>query len=226
MSALQLFRPLCRRTVATGRSPCFIPLLMSRSLRFRNGNEGLRFKSGDESLKSELMSAVDKQTEQMIAQTSAENNADSTRKWKLLRSVIESKQTRTIVLQSEELGASVSQSAEVAQNVEEFQCESDFFANTPYFKLVNYTYPTLRYSLVLNGFKRVNTDDWNVFWGRPIQAQNIRSGNEFQRVNHFPLSINLGRKDNLHAHLMRMKRSFADVRMKCVGVMHKSDVLM
>lgn len=58
------------------------------------------------------------------------------------------------------------------------------------------------------GFKRVEDDDWNVFFGRHLSAQNYSTLNPFQKVNHFPGSIHLGRKDLLTIAIHEMKKSF------------------
>jgi hypothetical protein len=93
----------------------------------------------------------------------------------------------------------------------------------PNFKLNNYHYSSLRNSFLGAGLIRVgsaydvggiidpNTEEakelldirWNIFWGRHLQPEQYKYINEFQKVNHFPGSSNLGRKDFLNIHLTR-----------------------
>lgn len=51
-----------------------------------------------------------------------------------------------------------------------------------------------------------NTSNWNIFWGHHLNAQAMLELLAFQKVNHFPGSLELGRKDRLCGSLIRMKK--------------------
>jgi hypothetical protein len=74
----------------------------------------------------------------------------------------------------------------------------------PYFKIRHFNYVSLRLSLLENGWRRIDDSDfdlWNVAWGRHLRGSEYANLHAFQKVNHFPGSGNLGRKDLLHANL-------------------------
>ena len=101
----------------------------------------------------------------------------------------------------------------------------------PYYRLSNFNYNSLRYSLLKSGFKRIGREmptvergymsatkeeqearlqsfiqePFSIFWGRHLPANFYQYLNDFQRVNHFPGSTNLGRKDLLFINLFRQK---------------------
>ncbi|KAG1711843.1 hypothetical protein DVH05_009085 [Phytophthora capsici] len=54
--------------------------------------------------------------------------------------------------------------------------------------------------------KTASSNTWNIFWGDHLKAQEFSSLLPFQRVNHFPGSFELGRKDRLCGHLLRMRK--------------------
>ena len=59
-------------------------------------------------------------------------------------------------------------------------------------------YFSVRLALLEAGFKRISEgDDWNIFFGRYINTEQYQYLNPFQKVNHFPGSAHLGRKDLL-----------------------------
>lgn len=56
-----------------------------------------------------------------------------------------------------------------------------------------------------------NNNDWSVHWSGPgMRDATYQNMNEFQRVNHFPGSTELTRKDRLWAHFNEMKQAFGD----------------
>jgi len=65
------------------------------------------------------------------------------------------------------------------------------------------------YNAVVNtfknaGFQMVETGNfWNVVWSGKIQPDDIRDLNKYQKINHFPGSAHLGRKDYLWRNLQR-----------------------
>jgi tubulin polyglutamylase TTLL4 len=77
------------------------------------------------------------------------------------------------------------------------------------------------YNAITNSLRATNvrktaaSSTWNVFWGEHLKAQEFAALLPHQRVNHFPGSFELGRKDRLCAHLLRMRRrhptAYADV---------------
>ena len=49
---------------------------------------------------------------------------------------------------------------------------------------------------------------WNVVWTGVTKPELLREMSRFQRVNHFPQSFHLGRKDLMWKNIQKMKRSF------------------
>ncbi|RLN67068.1 hypothetical protein BBP00_00001866, partial [Phytophthora kernoviae] len=68
------------------------------------------------------------------------------------------------------------------------------------------------YNAIGNALRATNvrktafSNTWNIFWGEHFKAQEFGALLPFQRVNHFPGSFELGRKDRLCAHLLRMRK--------------------
>lgn len=50
-----------------------------------------------------------------------------------------------------------------------------------------------------------NSAYWNVLWTGYTKHEEIRDFNKYQKVNHFPGSIQLGRKDLLWKNMYRLK---------------------
>lgn len=92
--------------------------------------------------------------------------------------------------------------------VEEVHCTRDIFSHTPYFKMSNFNYEVVRLAFAKAGFKRIEEDDYLAFWGRHLPIPRYAELNPFQRVNHFPGSTQLGRKDYLHINLHRMLKKY------------------
>jgi hypothetical protein len=68
----------------------------------------------------------------------------------------------------------------------------------PYFKMGAFNYFAVRVALLDGGFKRISEgENWNVFFGRYLPSEHYKTLNPFQKVNHFPGSSYLGRKDLL-----------------------------
>ncbi|ETO63216.1 hypothetical protein F442_18861 [Phytophthora nicotianae P10297] len=63
--------------------------------------------------------------------------------------------------------------------------------------------------------KTASSNTWNIFWGEHLKTQEFAALLPFQRVNHFPGSFELGRKDRLCSHLLRMRKkhpnAYADI---------------
>lgn len=70
------------------------------------------------------------------------------------------------------------------------------------------------YNAIAHVFKATNirkatattTTNWNIFWGHHLTASEFAALLPFQRVNHFPGSFELGRKDRLCSNLLRMRK--------------------
>ena len=70
------------------------------------------------------------------------------------------------------------------------------------------------YNAVVNtmkngGFEMLERgDDFNLLWTGYTQIQDILPLNRYQKINHFPNSTNLGRKDLCWNNVFRMKLKF------------------
>jgi len=70
------------------------------------------------------------------------------------------------------------------------------------------------YNAVVNAFKNSGfqliekSNTWNVVWTGYTKYEDIREMNKYQKVNHFPGSIQLGRKDLLWKNMYRMRQKF------------------
>ena len=78
-----------------------------------------------------------------------------------------------------------------------------------YFKL----HKAVRHSCVLGAMKRAGLMEtkkanWNIFWGRRIKDEEYSALNPYQKINHFPGTWNIGRKDALVRGVCRMRRHF------------------
>ncbi|KAL0487641.1 tubulin polyglutamylase TTLL5 [Acrasis kona] len=93
---------------------------------------------------------------------------------------------------------------------------TDEHQQTPYFKLDHYRYTALRRAFVDAGFKRIfdsrdpeiqsmYENSWNVYWGRHLSPEKYEPIHALQKVNHWPGSSQLGRKDLLTVRLKRLE---------------------
>ena len=73
-----------------------------------------------------------------------------------------------------------------------FQCESE----------------TIFVIMTKNGFVQTEKNDWTLFWGRLQPPEFIDKLGPKQRINHYPGSKNLGRKDYLWKNYTRMRMKF------------------
>ena len=69
------------------------------------------------------------------------------------------------------------------------------------------------YNSVVNTFKvngvRIvspNTFKWNVMWTGVTRNDYLQNASKYQKINHFPQSFQIGRKDLMWKNLVRMKR--------------------
>ena len=51
-------------------------------------------------------------------------------------------------------------------------------------------------------------EDFNLIWTGYSSVQDILQLNKYQKINHFPESINLGRKDMFWTNLLKMKKLY------------------
>eukprot|EP01012_Entosiphon_sulcatum_P031787 TRINITY_DN40498_c0_g1_i1.p1 TRINITY_DN40498_c0_g1~~TRINITY_DN40498_c0_g1_i1.p1 ORF type:complete len:801 (-),score=75.10 TRINITY_DN40498_c0_g1_i1:22-2397(-) len=81
-----------------------------------------------------------------------------------------------------------------------------------YFKLGEGAVPfrTVLLTFQLSGFQQTDDDRWNVLWAKRVSSETFESIHEFQRVNHFPGTWGIGRKDLLARNLYRMRRKFGE----------------
>lgn len=82
----------------------------------------------------------------------------------------------------------------------------------PVFKISEavHEYNCVRNAFLRAGFKRTTGSGWNVLWGRHLKEEEFMRLNPYQKVNHFPGTWALGRKDRLARNMARMQREFGD----------------
>eukprot|EP00931_Biecheleriopsis_adriatica_P049793 TRINITY_DN28812_c0_g1_i1.p1 TRINITY_DN28812_c0_g1~~TRINITY_DN28812_c0_g1_i1.p1 ORF type:complete len:1034 (+),score=223.43 TRINITY_DN28812_c0_g1_i1:196-3297(+) len=74
----------------------------------------------------------------------------------------------------------------------------------PGFRIDRIHAPLVRDTFLHNGFRPTRGEDWAVSWSGPRMRENLyRMMHEFQRVNHFPSSTELTRKDRLWENFQR-----------------------
>ena len=77
------------------------------------------------------------------------------------------------------------------------------------FKLVKCEAKLLRSVLETNGFTQSDTHDWNLIWSsQSYKLQTYDNLSEYQKINHFPNSFELTRKDRLCANIVKMQEKF------------------
>jgi len=70
-------------------------------------------------------------------------------------------------------------------------------------------YNSLVNSCKENGFIVTDTgSDWNLLWTGYIPGEFLRNVNKFQRINHFPNSHHLGRKDFMWKNIYKMQKIY------------------
>lgn len=78
------------------------------------------------------------------------------------------------------------------------------------FKIVRTESRLVRGLLINHGFDEVhpNSNDFNLMWtGSHLNPYILRRFQDFQKVNHFPRSCELTRKDNLYKNIQRMQKA-------------------
>jgi len=78
--------------------------------------------------------------------------------------------------------------------------------STCFYKMLKCESKLIRFLFELNGLVPTDRHDWNVLWthtqGKSYFYERL---NPFQKVNHFPVTIELTRKDRLAANIRRMQ---------------------
>lgn len=81
----------------------------------------------------------------------------------------------------------------------------------PCFKIEHTDAPVVRDTLIGNGLVQTTQKDWLIQWSGPGMKDSVyHELNEFQRVNHFPGSTELTRKDRLWMNFHDMAQTFGD----------------
>ena len=62
------------------------------------------------------------------------------------------------------------------------------------------------------GFRIVgpNSSKWNVMWTGQTKPEHLKEATKYQKMNHFPQSFQVGRKDMMWKNICRMKRVFPE----------------
>lgn len=77
------------------------------------------------------------------------------------------------------------------------------------FKLIKCEAKLLRAVLEVNNFQQTESHDWNLLWSSQSFKQYIYDNlNEYQKLNHFPNSFELTRKDRLCTNIVKMQEKF------------------
>lgn len=77
-------------------------------------------------------------------------------------------------------------------------------------KLSTITPVLIRQTVTRSGFRLTKTDgvDWAGTWGKHMKCASFKNVKDFQKVNHFPGSFHLGRKDKLWQNYSKMQMRF------------------
>lgn len=67
-------------------------------------------------------------------------------------------------------------------------------------------------SLKTAGFRIVspNSSKWNVMWTGQTKPEHLKEATKYQKINHFPQSFQIGRKDLMWKNLSRMQKLFSE----------------
>ena len=73
------------------------------------------------------------------------------------------------------------------------------------YKMLRFDNKLLRSMLEHNGFSHTESHEWNVLWSSSSCKSYLYEGlNEYQKINHFPQSYEITRKDRLCYNMVRM----------------------
>jgi hypothetical protein len=67
-------------------------------------------------------------------------------------------------------------------------------------------------SMKVNGVRIVapNTSKWNVMWTGVTRNDYLKDASKYQKINHYPQSFQIGRKDLMYKNIVRLKRIYAN----------------
>ncbi|OQS07412.1 tubulin-tyrosine ligase family [Thraustotheca clavata] len=71
-----------------------------------------------------------------------------------------------------------------------------------------YLYNAVKNVLHTNQATKTTKSSWNLFWGRHLEPSQLGRLLPGQKTNHFPGSLELGRKDKLCGNILRLQRRF------------------
>ncbi|XP_068716224.1 tubulin monoglutamylase TTLL4-like [Montipora foliosa] len=71
-------------------------------------------------------------------------------------------------------------------------------------KMSSITPNVIKQCIARTGFKPTKRNDWLGYWGKHMKANCFKSVREYQKVNHFPGTFQIGRKDRLWRNLSKM----------------------
>jgi tubulin polyglutamylase TTLL5 len=75
-----------------------------------------------------------------------------------------------------------------------------------FFKMQNSDVKLIRYTLEDNGFKETSNTNWTIMWhGGPLKSNQYQTLTKYQKVNHFPRSHEITRKDLMYKNLAKMQ---------------------
>uniref|UniRef100_A0A7S4W7Q2 Tubulin--tyrosine ligase-like protein 5 n=1 Tax=Alexandrium monilatum TaxID=311494 RepID=A0A7S4W7Q2_9DINO len=81
----------------------------------------------------------------------------------------------------------------------------------PCFRMERMLAPVVHDTFISNGFSETHGSDWCIQWSGPGMKDSAWSDiHEYQRVNHFPGSTALTRKDSMYMHLSHMAKNFGN----------------
>src|ERR1035437_2204798 len=88
--------------------------------------------------------------------------------------------------------------------------KSHFFDNTGLlYKILRGDTKLVRSMLEANWFSYTESHEWNILWSSSSCKAYLYEGlNEFQRINHFPCSYEITRKDRLCFNMVKMQERF------------------
>ena len=77
------------------------------------------------------------------------------------------------------------------------------------YKMLRFDNKLLRSIFECNGFGNTESHEWNILWSSSSCKSYLYEGlNEYQKINHFPQSYEITRKDRLCYNMVRMQEKF------------------
>ena len=78
-----------------------------------------------------------------------------------------------------------------------------------FFKMVKADAKLVKAVMETNGFGQTESNEWNMLWtSQSVKPYMYESMNEYQKINHFPMSSELTRKDRLCENVVKMQERF------------------